>query len=209
MRGRPRTALRGPAQAHQLAVPATAYVATPTAALISARGLVVWACAYQNLMHCCAEGLALQCLSFYPVMKIYRLSLTSIPGLIFSNALPPTYFRKFSFYNLIQSRDYVICFPCRLPLRASSIFSWFSVGIMEIIYDCVISFPSRLPRQQNANWQPRGQTGVVHIWDTSKHTILLDSPTVGGASSGRSFLGTRRHLWSTSVGTRLGGLSTG
>ena len=62
-RGRPRTALRGPAQAHQLAVPATAYVATPTAALISARGLVVWVCAYQNHMHCCAEGLALQCLS--------------------------------------------------------------------------------------------------------------------------------------------------
>ena len=39
MRGRPRAALRGPARGHQLAVPATAYMATPTAALISARGL--------------------------------------------------------------------------------------------------------------------------------------------------------------------------
>ena len=37
----PATALRGPARAHQLAVRATAYVATPTAVLISARGLVV------------------------------------------------------------------------------------------------------------------------------------------------------------------------
>ena len=61
--------------------------------------------------------------AFYPVMKIYRLSLTSIPGLIFSNALPRTYFLKFSFYNLIQSGEYVIYFPCRLPLRALSIFS--------------------------------------------------------------------------------------
>ena len=48
MRGRPRTTLRGPARAHQLAVPATAYEATPTAALISVRGVVVWAYAYQR-----------------------------------------------------------------------------------------------------------------------------------------------------------------
>ena len=71
MRGRPRTALRGPARAHQLAVPATAYMATPTMALIRARGLVVWACAYQNHMHCCAEGLALQCLSFISLVAVH------------------------------------------------------------------------------------------------------------------------------------------
>lgn len=36
-----------------------------------------------------------------------------------------------------------------------------------------------------ATWSERG---VVNVWDTSRHKILLDSPNVGGASSSSSHL---------------------
>ena len=38
----------------------------------------------------------------------------------------------------------------------------------------------KVERTLVASWSEKG---VVHIWDTSKHAILLDSPSVGGASA--------------------------
>ena len=37
-----------------------------------------------------------------------------------------------------------------------------------------------------ATWSDRG---MVHVWDTSRHVILLDSPSVGVAASGAQLRG--------------------
>ena len=68
-----------------------------------------------------------------------------------------------------------------------------SIPYMDIrnrafISSCYLS-PQVAPLTEHrlvATWSERG---VVHVWNADKHVLLLDRPSVGGASSGKTIAG--------------------
>lgn len=68
-----------------------------------------------------------------------------------------------------------------------------SIPYMDIDHTAFILWPSLSPQvapltehRLVATWSEKG---VVHIWNADKHVLLLDRPSVGGASSGKTITG--------------------
>ena len=68
-----------------------------------------------------------------------------------------------------------------------------SIPYMDIDHTAFILWPSLSPQvapltehRLVATWSEKG---VVHIWNADKHVLLLDRPSVGGSSSGKTITG--------------------
>ena len=66
-----------------------------------------------------------------------------------------------------------------------------SIPYMDIHHTAFIRLPPPqvaplTERRLVATWSEKG---VVHIWNADKHVLLLDRPSVGGASSGKTIAG--------------------